>query len=153
MTEKAPKLNREQFRYFVVTILEAALDRIESGLPDCIEWGDRMDLLNKVDTDPLQFSAYERGALETAGQALSCLQYPVTNGGLCGNDALAVAARFDEACARFIARAWKNEGRDFRQRQNKFTPPYHSVDLYKLFGYPDVAKHAEAFVAKVCGPT
>jgi hypothetical protein len=135
-------LSREHFQFVVETILNAALDRIEAGLPDSIDWDTRESLMNGKTVDLI---GYEHGAIETAGMVLACLQVPITDEGLSIYDALKLANNFHKACEKFVANAWKNKGKNLMAAQAKLTPPYQIKKLYGQFHYPDVAKHAKAF--------
>jgi hypothetical protein len=141
MTSKTPKLTREQKVWFVELILLSALDRIESGLPDSIDF---------KTYQRVQKSNYDNGALETAGMALGVFYAQLTDDGLGITDALACADRFDDAVDKFMENCWANKGKDFKDHQATLTTPYHApTALYAKFGWPDPHKHAEAFVAKV----
>jgi hypothetical protein len=143
---------REQFKYIVAITLDAALDRIQTGLPDIVDWDDRTAHNTSVDPDPLKLNGYERGALETAGEVLACLQAPLTQEGMGIGDCLAVAGKFDEACGEFVRQSWANQGADFKaavDRMRVSRGPFEMKYIYQQFGYPDVEKHAEAFVESV----
>jgi hypothetical protein len=141
-------LDPKQFKEVVKMALVAALDRVESGLPDCIDWADRLAHRTTVDPKPLALQGYERGAMETAGMFLACFQLQYTKDGMGIGDALVVAGNFDDAVEQFVINCWKNEGKDFKAAQAKLMGTGNSYDtraLYRQFGYPDVAKHAAAF--------
>lgn len=146
---KAMTLDREQKVYVVRLILLSALDRIESGLPDCIEWEDRLHQMNGVDKNPLELTAYERGGIETAGMALSVLYADTKNDGMGISDVLDCTG-FLKACQAFAGNVWRDKGVRFNECHDRAMkqPPHDAVSLYKLFDYPDVDAIAEQFVAK-----
>jgi hypothetical protein len=139
------RFDREQIVFVVECILVAALDRIADGLPDCIDYADRIAAVNGYHTDPKNLLSYEEGALESAGMALGVVYGQLTGDGLGIGDALACADHFDDACRKLVATAWADEGLAVRQRLvHLHGQTFHRTDLYP--GFPDSRRHAERFV-------
>ncbi len=134
---------REQIAFAAECILVGALDMIESGLPDSIEWTERKGPMAKADTDPTTLATYERGALEAAGEAFSILYAQLTGDGMGCYDALYEADHFDEAVGNMMAAAWQDKGEAvkaaIKQRQGR----YEIKDV--IPHYPDTRHCANAF--------
>jgi hypothetical protein len=138
---------REQLVLVAELILVSALDRIESCTPTggTTDWQDRLALVNQVHNDGVKLTAYESGAVETAGMALAVLYAQLTDDGLGIGDALHCADRFDDACGNWIAAVWGDQGVAVRAKIKQLGPGGWTVgDAYT--NYPDCRKHAEAFV-------
>lgn len=142
-------VTREQFVFITRLALDAAVNQIDTSLPDSIGWDDRQAQLNKVDDNPLELTSYERGCVVTAGEFLASLGQRVTGNSLAVVDALNLAGRFDAACARYVARVWENEGRNYSRKGRKAFATMG--ELWKAFERPDLTSHAEAFADMVLG--
>lgn len=145
MNKSAPKFTRAERVWFVEVILTAALDRIESCLPDCIDWNS---------WQAVKEGDWISACLDTAGMTLAIFYAQQTDDGLSAGDALMCANDFDEACYAFLKNAWKRKGSSFQKqtkaRINGDNPDGIScAELYQPYGYPDCAKHAESFVAAI----
>lgn len=139
--------SREQSIFVVEAILCSVLDRIESGLPSCIDWKDRKDYANRIDNDPLSMSAYDRGAMEAAGMALGVFYAQLSDDGLGIYDALACASvndvDFPTACERLISESWADKGKRIKKRLK-----INNTTLEKAYGdlWPNTRLYAESFV-------
>jgi hypothetical protein len=144
------RFEREQIVFVVECILVAALDRISDGLPDCIDYADRVAAVNGYHTDAKNLLSYEEGALESAGMALGAFYAQLTGDGLGIGDALACADHVDDACRKLVAAAWADEGLAVRQRLVQLHGhTFHRTDLYPDF--PNSRRHAERFVEATFG--
>ena len=139
------KFTREQLVFMAECVLVGALDMIESCLPTSINWNDRKELLNLINKEPFALGPYERGALETAGEALSILYAQLTDDGMGCYDALVVAGNFDQQVEAMVRNAWANEGNDVKAAIRLKQGSHRLEDV--IPNYPDCRKHAEAFVA------
>jgi hypothetical protein len=152
MTEyKGPAFTREQLVFTAEAILIAALDRIESGLPDVIALGDRKDLAGG--NPPEELNSWDRGALETAGMALAVYYANLTDDGLGIGDALVCAGDFDSQVEKFVKDCWEDEGKAILKKLADHRAKKQSFQMKSVYpkSYPDCHKHAEAFVEK-CFP-
>ena len=113
---------REQIAFAAECILVGALDMIESGLPSNIEWTEREGVT--MGTASTTLAAYERGALEAAGEALSILYAQLSGDGMGCYDALYEADHFDDAVEKMMAAAWQDKGKAvkaaIKQRQGGY---------------------------------
>ena len=131
-------LTREQQLWFVQVVLLSTIDRINSFLPDSLDWKDYKS--NRDNTN---------GPLETAGMILGVFYAQQTDDGLGIGDALVCAGHFDEKCEQFLNNAWKGEGVRFKKYVEENAKPGVCMDdVYRPYGYPDIAFHAEQFVAQ-----
>jgi hypothetical protein len=131
--------DREQLVFFAETILLSALDLLESGLPTSISWEEREE---RADTG----RSYELGIIEQAGMSLSVLYAQLTGDGIGVYDALACAADFDEAINDCFSKSWEDCGEKVKQAINA-VPEMGGFNVQDVIpSYPDVRKHAEAFV-------
>lgn len=145
-----PRMSRDDAVWHAEVIILALIDRIETGLPDAIVWQDRLDQSRMTTLQPSDLTDYENGALDMAGSALCLLYTQMTDDGITLNDALEFADKLDEAIKNFMGKAWENGGAAFKQKYAELIKKdggFHApTELYADFGYPDPAKHAEAFV-------
>ncbi len=137
----------EQLAFAADCILVGALDMIESGLPDRIEWAERQAQSSKEGSDPTALTAYERGALEAAGEALSILYAQLSGDGMGCYDALCEAGHFDDAVGKMMAAAWQDEGAAVKAAIQQRHGRYRLNDV--IPGYPDARLCALAFAAVV----
>lgn len=147
MYKSTRKFSKDQLIFVVQVMLEAALDRIQNGLPDSISWKERMELVEGG--DPMSLCGWERGALETGGMGLAVLYAQLTNDGLGIGDALSSAGDFEGACQKLVNGSWKNQGAEIRKIFAKNRDAEVKKSIPQLYGdlWPDTLKHAEAFVA------
>jgi len=138
-------MDKEQLIFAADVILAGVLDVITSGLPDSISAKDRASFGGHLG----DLTTYDTGALNAAGMSLAVLfaQYNYKGEGLGVSDALVCAGGFDDVVRQFVAEAWQNEGQDTLSRKEKLGDSYSMNDLYP--NYPDIRKHAEAFVNEV----
>lgn len=145
--------DREQLIFVVECSLVGALDRIDSGLPDCITADDRRSYVgDTTDGSPITWlTDYENGALESAGMALAVLYAQLNDDGLGVHDALVCAGGFYEACIRLVSRAWRNDGKAIVERCAQLQQSGVSTTRRAVYGddYPNTRRHAETFVDKV----
>jgi hypothetical protein len=139
---------KEQAVFVVEVILQAALDRIESGAPTCIAWEDRLGMLNEYDKEPKELTAFERGAIESAGMSLGIFAAQLTDEGLGVYDALAAAGKFDKKCEKFIKACWEKKGRIVKERIKTYKERPYQISKV-LPEYPDCRKAAETFVETI----
>ena len=99
--------------------------------------------MSKAGSDPTTMAAYERGALEAAGEALSILYAQLTGDGMGCYDALCVADHFDEAVGNMMAAAWKDKGEAVKAAIRQRHGRYQIKDV--IPNYPDTRHCAEAF--------
>jgi hypothetical protein len=95
-----------------------------------------------VSRTDLELDAYERGALETAGQALSIFYAQLTGDGLGSYDALTCAGYFHDACQRMVEFSWADGGTAIKEKL-KNPGPQKIADIVP--DYPDCRKHAIEF--------
>ena len=139
---------RTQLVFIAETILVAALDRIESGMPTAnTTWDERGELAGSEDAAK-RLVPYEHGALETAGLALAVLYAQLTDDGLGIGDALVCAGEFDRAIERWVATAWADHGESVRAKMKELGVSRWQVK-HAYDNYPDCHKHAEQFVDAV----
>lgn len=145
-----PRMSREDAVWFAEVILASLMDRIESGLPDCVVWQDRIDQSHMTTMKPCDLTDYENGALDMAGMSLAILYAQMSGDGMSSGDALTCAGDIDDAIMEFMGKAWEGEGAAFKnkyaqliQKEGGFHAP---TQLYADFGWPDPAKYAEEFV-------
>ena len=144
------KFSKEQLTFVVQAVLQSALDRIESGSPIWIDWDDRLAQANGYDRKPKELTAFERGALESAGMTLSILSGQLASQPLGIQDALTLAGKFDKKVAAFVRACWEDKGAVVRQRIKSMVGRRYEADKV-LPEYPDCQKAAQKFVAKVFG--
>jgi hypothetical protein len=143
------RFDRDQIIFVAELILVAALDRIESCMPTAgITWEERLKGVNGYHSDAAKITAYEAGALETAGMALAVFYAQLTDDGLGIGDALGVAGNFYEACHNWVETVWENEGKTVHNKikQLQKDNPLSGWNISEAYtNYPDCRKHAETF--------
>lgn len=145
------KFDREQLVFVAYTILDGAFDRLSGGMPEDCEWKER-----KCKT----LSSYERGGLEAAGMALGVLfaqlsEFTKHPDGLGIYDALVCADNFHLKIETFVKTAWADKGKAIHKLKEaigigvSYDPVTELYDKAYPGLYPDIHKHAEAFVDRV----
>lgn len=135
--------SRDQLIFVVESILTAAFDRIESGLPTCITWEDRVDYVDGDEKRAMTLTSQDHTVLDTAGMALAILYAQTTGDGLGTYDALSAAKNFHLACQQCVEECWKDKGVNVEKRQKEMVGRTYS-EIIPF--HPDIRQHAVAFV-------
>ena len=150
-TQVKDKFTREQLIFIVEAALVAAVDRIESGMPTSgLTWEERLEYVNGVDRHAGSLTAYDRGALESAGMTIAILYAQCTDDGIGIGDALATAGKFCKAVKEWVEKTWEDEGKHVHEQIKRLgNGGWQIKDAYT--NYPDCRKHAEIYVDTLFG--
>jgi hypothetical protein len=135
--EEALEWDKAHVVFVAKCILQGALDMIESCLP-CTD--------SLVRENP--FGPYDKGALESAGEALSIFFAQVSGEGLGCYDALALAGNFAQATEKLVEDSWADGGKAIREAIEAKEGSFCLADIYP--NWPNVQKHAEEFATALC---
>lgn len=140
----------EQLVLVTEAILISVIGYIESSLPSCIDWDERVRLAGGQPKNAKLLTDCEQAALNTAGSMLSILYSRIANDGMSEGDVFVLAGNFHLACERFVSRAWANKGQNVKTKMKSLRDKQCLISEYFSY-YPNARYHAEKFV-KRCWP-
>lgn len=138
-------LTRDQAVSIVEFMLCAALDTIDTGLPTDLGLPERLVLTRPSSATDL--TAYETGAIETAGMAVSILYAQLTGDGMEASDALHGCLDFEGQIRCLMARAWADPAYilEWQTKLGAGGRGFTREELYEGY-WPDCAASARHFV-------
>lgn len=140
MNKPKRRFTKEQLMFAAELIVSAAIDRIDSALPNLTENGINKDDLADWKKNKNSRLCYIDGAMQTAGMGLAVLYAQLMDDGLGVGDAIE-AAKLDKVVEIFIKARTSGTA--------KLTPKGNPAAGWRDPTYPDIYTVAKRFVEKM----